>query len=377
MPALLVQQFLRDGGTLDDLARRYAIKARRHADFPNLVSLKYSQIDSPFAEQIVRECRGIVLDEADGWRVVARTFDKFFNHGEGHAAPIDWPTARVQEKCDGSLMQLYWYRGEWRVASSGLPDAGGRIVSAQREGADTFAALFWRTWRVLGFELPRRPEFTFAFELMTPFNRVVVPHAEPHLVLLAARHTESGEEVRPHIACDADQYPIVREFPLGSFDDCLASFRHIDPLSQEGFVVVDGRFNRVKLKHPGYVAIAHMAGGGFTPRRVMEIVRGGETTEVLAHFPEWRPMFDDLGGRFASLVAELEGAYAALAHIPVGGKDTQKAFALEANRTRYPSALFQVRAGKAATVREHLAGVNIDHLLRTLDVKDEPMQEAA
>jgi hypothetical protein len=65
-----------------------------------------------------------------------------------------------------------------------------------------------------------------------------------------------------------------------------------------------------------------------------------------------------------------------IAHIPAG-KDWQKAFAAEANRTRYPSALFQVRAGKSASVREFLAGVNIDHLLRSLNVKDEPTAEAA
>jgi hypothetical protein len=373
--SLHVQQFLRGGGTLNDLLVRYAIKARRHTDFPSLVCLKYNQIDSPFAEPIVRECRGIILDEADGWRVVARTFDKFFNHGEGHAAPIDWGTARVQEKLDGSLMQLYWYRGEWRVASSGTPDASGRTVSLQAEGADTFADLFWRTHAGIGYSLPRPAQRgeTFAFELMTPQNRVVVRHSEPRLVLLAVRDTETGIERRPN---NRDGYPIVREFSLGSFDDVLASFQHIDPLCQEGYVVVDGQWNRVKMKHPGYVAIAHMAGGGCSPRRVMEIVRSGESAEVLAHFPEWRPMFDDLGGRFNELVADLEAAYERIAHIPAG-KDGQKAFAMEANRTRCPSALFQVRAGKATSVREFLAGVNIDHLLRALEVKDEPLAEAA
>jgi hypothetical protein len=369
-----VQAFLREGGTLDALTERYAIKVRRHTEFPNLVCLKYNQIDSPMGEPIVQECRGVILDEADGWRVVARTFDKFFNHGEGHAAPIDWSTARVQEKLDGSLMQVYEYRGEWRVASSGTPDASGHIVSLQREGEDSFAALFWRTWRALGFALPVAAEFTYAFELMTPFNRVVVPHTESRLVLLAVRNRETGEEVP--VSAFARAYPVVREFPLASFEDCLASFQHIDPLSQEGYVVVDGAFRRVKVKHPGYVAIAHMAGGGCTPRRVMEIVRGGESSEVLAHFPEWRPVFEDITGRFDSLVHELEAAYGAIAGI-APGKDGQKAFAMEANRTRYPSALFQLRAGKAANVRAFLAGVNVDSLLRALDVRDEPMREAA
>jgi hypothetical protein len=374
MTTLLVQEFLRNGGTVAGLLEKYAIKSRRHLEFPNLVCFKYNQIDSPFAEPLVRECRGIILDESDGWRVVARTFDKFFNYGEGHAAPIDWPTARVQEKCDGSLMQLYWYRDAWRVASSGMPDASGHVMSVQQDGTESFAALFWATFKALGFAFPERREFTYALELMTPQNRVVVPHAQPALVLLAARSVETGEEVRPATVWSGP--PVVREFSLASFDDCLASFERIDPLRQEGYVVVDGRWNRVKVKHPGYVAIAHMAGGGFTPRRVLDVVRSGETGEILANFPEWRPLFDDLGGRFSGLVAELDASLAALAHIPAG-KEGQKAFALEANRTRYPSALFQVRAGKSASVREFLAKVQIDHLLRALNVKDEPEAEAA
>jgi tRNA splicing ligase len=98
MSTPLVVDFLRSGGTLADLAARYFIKATRHRQKPHLVLLKYDQINSPFAEPIVRECRGIILDEASNWRVVSRSFDKFFNHGEGHAATIDWSTARVYRR---------------------------------------------------------------------------------------------------------------------------------------------------------------------------------------------------------------------------------------------------------------------------------------
>src|SRR5271154_4502894 len=100
---LNVQKFLRDGGTLDVLVEKFVLDIRRHPEYPNLVLLKYSQIDSPFSEEIVRECRGIILDQKNNWNVVCFSMLKFFNHGEGHAAPIDWSTAKVREKIDGSL----------------------------------------------------------------------------------------------------------------------------------------------------------------------------------------------------------------------------------------------------------------------------------
>ena len=93
--------FLRSGGKLAQLAEEFGITPRRHGRYPNLVLLKYSQINSPMAERIVQECRGLILDEADQWRVVSAPYFKFFNYGEPHVATIDWSTARVYEKLDG------------------------------------------------------------------------------------------------------------------------------------------------------------------------------------------------------------------------------------------------------------------------------------
>ncbi len=38
---------------------------------------------------------------------------------------LDWTSAAVYEKLDGSLAVLYYYKDEWWVSSSGMPDATG------------------------------------------------------------------------------------------------------------------------------------------------------------------------------------------------------------------------------------------------------------
>ena len=51
---------------------------------------------------LVAECRGIILDEQDDWRVVSYPFDKFFNYNESKAAVLDWSQGvDVYEKLDG------------------------------------------------------------------------------------------------------------------------------------------------------------------------------------------------------------------------------------------------------------------------------------
>lgn len=366
---MLLQSFLRDGGTLADLLAQYAIKHRRHAEHSNLVLLKYNQIDSPMGERIVQEARGCILDEANDWAVVSRSFCKFFNHGEGHAAPIDWATAEVQEKVDGSLCSLYWYGDRWRVATTGTPDASGDLHGFGR----TFAALFWETWKASQCVLPgdEAKGVTFLMELTSPWNRIVVQHKASGLTLLGARRT-SGEWL--HLdAASALLRTVrpVRSFPLQSFDDIAKTFSSLSPLETEGYVVVDSAFRRVKVKHPGYVALHH-AKDGMSLRAFVEMARSGETGEVIAAFPEFAERLGMVRERYETFVGEVANDYERLRAIP-----EQKAFALEAVKTRCSSALFQTRAGKSESVRRFLETVPADKMADWLGLKDEPVAEAA
>jgi hypothetical protein len=364
-----LQAFLRGGGTLADLQARYAIKARRHVAHSSLVLLKYNQIESPMGERIVQEARGVILDEADGWRCVSRSFDKFFNHGESHAAPIDWATARVQEKVDGSLCSLYWHAGEWHVATTGTPDASGDLNGFGR----TFAALFWETWANCQCALPgdEARGVTFLMELTSPWNRIVVQHAASGLTLLGARRATGEWLTLDDAAALLRTVGPVQEFPLQSFEDIAATFASLSPLATEGYVVVDGEHRRVKVKHPGYVALHH-AKDGMSMRAFVEMARSGETGEVIAAFPEFASRLTEVRERYESMVAEVANDYERLRAIP-----EQKAFAIEATKTRCSSALFMTRAGKCTSVRRYLESVPADKMVQWLGLKDEPQAEAA
>lgn len=366
MTELHVQTHLRAGGTLDGLRQRYAITAKRHGKYNNLVLLKYNQIESPFAERIVQECRGLILDESNNWNVVARGFDKFFNHGEGHAAKIDWMTAQVQEKVDGSLCVLYHYDNRWHVATTGTPDASGDVSGF----GVTFADYFWDTARQYNMTLPSHEwaqNFCWMLELTGPINRVVVRQERPALTVLGGRNRVTGDELRAYDVATLLSVPAVKSFPLQSVDDIIASFEAMDPLTQEGYVVFDGK-NRIKVKHPGYVALHH-AKDGVSQRAFVEIVRSGETSEIVVAFPELKPMLDETRERYEGLVSRIECDYEVLK-----GISEQKAFALKAKETVHSAPLFAIRAGKAASAKQWLKDVHIDTAMRMLGYKAETKQ---
>ena len=367
---LAVQEHLRTGGTLAALAEQYAVKAARHKAYPNLVLLKYSQIASDMSLPIVQECRGIILDEADDWRVVSRAYDKFFNYGEPNAAEIDWATAVVQEKVDGSLCTAYEYGGTWHVATTGSPDASGPVG----DSAFTFAELFSETLGIyLGedWDTPpwETPDWCYLFELTTPHNRVIVNHLTAGLTLLGVRDRVSGRWVKTADTVMARVVPVVREYPLQSFADIQITFDSMDPLMQEGYVVVDALGHRVKVKHPGYVALHHMK-DGMTPKSLLEVIQRGEVPEVTAHFPNLAEAFSAIKAEYDTLAGAIDTAYA-----PIKDIETQKDFAAQALAFPYSAALFDLRKGKAADGQDFLSKATLPSLMRLLGMKDSEPKE--
>jgi hypothetical protein len=355
---LIPQAFLRDGGTLAQLEAK-GINIKRHPRYSNLVQLKYGKIDADFNDPLVRQCRGLILDEYYNWSCIARPFDKFGNWGESYAAEIDWATATVQEKLDGSLMIMYCYDQAWHVATSGTPDGGGEVNGYGMK----FAELFWDVWKSHKYTMPSvmQENLTFMFELTTPYNRVVVKHSGCDIRLIGVRNRFTGEEqpVRNHA-----MWHRVREFPPArSLEHLMQDFKDMDPAQQEGFVVVDKDFNRIKVKHPGYVVLHHMR-DNLTPKGILEVIRAGEWQEVVATFPEWKEVFEQVAARYDGLAITLDQNYEEIKDI-----EPRKAYAEEAKKSIMPAVLFMLKDGKVQSAKEALQMMQIDRLMAVLSIE--------
>lgn len=356
---LELQRVLRDGSeTVETLALR-GIKVKEHPAYPGLFHFCYDQLEAKPSDPIVRESRGLILDASRDWAVVSLPFFRFANYGESWADPIDWSTALVQEKVDGSLMIVWHYDGKWNVSTKGSPDAGGQVDIHPF----TFAQLFWRVWKDRGYQESMLSEdWTYMFELVSPFNRVVVPHQEADLVLIGVRALSSGQELPMWMEYPGLPKP-VKEYPLTSIDEVITAAGKLTPDTGEGFVVVDKDFHRVKVKSPAYLLIHH-AKDGFGQRRMIDLLRTGETSEVLSYFPEYQKQYDELFQKFEQLVADLEAVYDR-----IKGIESQKDFAQEATKSRYSAALFQVRNGQAASIRAGVLSATNQKLEAILGLK--------
>jgi hypothetical protein len=354
---------------LEEFCARYHIGAVRAG---GLISLKYNQAESPMHEPCVADCRGLVVREDDPTRVVAMAYRKFWNLGEKHADPIDWSTARVMEKLDGSLITLYHHDGRWCVASSGHPTAGGPF--GDEDG--TFADAFWSTWNALGYRLPDEElghhDWFYFFEFCAPNNRIVVRYDRPRLVFHGMREADTLQEYHHAALCSRAAFygwETVKAWPASSASQAVADAAATDPLALEGFVVVDEAFRRVKVKNPRYVEIHHLRGNR-SPRSVIDLWKSGEDGEVLAHFPEMAPDFEAVLVPLRARMVETGHAWRKHA-----GIDDRKTFAGEVKTHPLASVLFRLHSDRPAgdvdaEVETRVRAMNTAAILRAIGARE-------
>jgi len=295
--------------TIDDFAKKYRIYVRQHQTYPNLYLFKYSNFVS-FRRLVVRESRGLILDSDHNWSVVSFPYIKFFNYGEKYASTIDWSTASVYEKLDGSLATLYYYEGEWWVSSSGVPDATGRLQEKY-----IFHELFWEIWEKNEMTLPKDFDICFMFEMITIRNTIVVIPKEDKIILHGCRNIKTLKEDFPEPYAKKYGWECVKSYSLNSIEEILLVCKKINPLEGEGYVVRDNNFNRIKIKAPQYVALAHLSksdANGLNYKNMLQILLSNESSEFLSYYQDFENLYIAVNNQYKRLLKTLKEGYNSL-----------------------------------------------------------------
>lgn len=290
----------------------------------NLVMFKYNQLDSNFNLKLVRECRGIIFDE-DTWEPVSVPFFKFGNIGESYCPNIDWNSAHIGQKVDGSLVKIVNVGDNLLISTNGTILASkapiaeqigckykffGDIVAEQLDVAIEKAGL-QKKMQDEGLPAIWEEGYTYMFELCSPWTRVVVPHKENKLYFLGKRNNVTFEET--YFTDDpvmSKLFDTPKVYPLKTLDECIAATKEMH-WDEEGYVVCDKYFNRVKIKSPAYCAIHHMKGNGkLSYERGIDIIRSNEISEVVIYFPEFKNHLDDLKEKLKQTLSFLDQAWA-------------------------------------------------------------------
>ncbi len=208
-----------------------------------------------FYDAIVQEARGIIID-FETCEVVCWPFRKFGNYNEGYADNIDWDSAKVLEKVDGSIIKL-WFdfkKGDWQFSTNGTI----RAETANVDGAEgiTYGGIIRRADNFSDIPFASLDKTcTYIFELVSRETRVVIDYKGTSLYHLGARSNLTGKEFEVDIGIKKP-----KAYSIGSLNDCISAAVALNQqnpesseIENEGFVVVDKNYNRVKIKSPDYI----------------------------------------------------------------------------------------------------------------------------
>lgn len=286
------------------LTREYAIGVRKEG---NLAIFNYGY-GCVFSEPLVQEARGIIID----WKnleVVCWPFRKFGNYNESYADVIDWQSARVQEKVDGSIIKL-WYDYEnarWQFSTNGTIRAENAAVENGSYGGLRFSDVIVKAdnYADIPFDSLDK-DCTYIFELVSPETQIVIKYGEASLYHIGTRNNKTGLE------CDVDiGIKKPASYPLGSLEECKRAAAALncgnpesfDDVLAEGFVVVDANWNRVKVKSPDYLVMHRFKQVSVTKKDcIAMLIEGNGDIEMICRTnPDLLPVFKYYEFRLAEL----------------------------------------------------------------------------
>ena len=243
------------------------IKVKFDAEIDPYFAIFNYDIAADFSNPIVQEARGIVID-LRRLVPVAWSFRKFGNYHESYVDSIDWTTARVQDKLDGSIVRTWYnpYKRQWQWSTNGMIDATSAELSSP------ICRNFMQLIRMadnygdINFDELNK-DYTYTFELVSPENQIVVKYDKTHLWHTGTRNNVTGEELVTNIGIE---HP--HEYNVHSFDDCLKAADALntdDIVNYEGFVVVDADWHRIKVKNPTYLFFHHFTNGAIMNKSII------------------------------------------------------------------------------------------------------------
>ena len=232
-------------------------------------------------DEVTLMCRGLVTD--DKGDIVATPFKKFFNIEEGKYTPTE--TFEVYEKMDGSLGIVFWYQGQWVVATRGSFTSDQAIKARELLKKYNTDIMF--------------RHMTFCFEIIYPENRIVLDYkGEEKLVLLGA-FDNWGKD---YDMSDWDEwgFDVVKKY------DGIKDYQQLKEMvknDQEGFVVKFSNGDRVKVKGVEYLRL-HKIMTNVSTTGIWEYLKNDEDVmELLKDVP------DEFYTKIKNYVKELRYSY--------------------------------------------------------------------
>lgn len=360
---LSIQNWLRNGTSLDAITKDLGIMVKSHDQFPGLYLFNYHQTDSPKTHPIVMECRGLILDSTQNWNIVHFPMMRFFNDGE--ALNVSQPITHgyFLEKLDGSLIGLSYYNDQWIKSTRGVINGDGNLMFSDK----TFNTLITETWKSNNYIFPEK-HYDLSFELTTPENRHITRYMDYKLSIICARRKdkdfiECDQEEIQHIAKTCG-FSVPKKYDINKISDAHKFVRQLDGRDEGCVFVSSDRYNgrdfyRVKIINPAHRSLMKIKDSLTSSLNgIMTVVLLNKANWFIEEFPEYKDIVDKYHDKYNVLVNHEQGIFEKYKSI-----SDRKEFALSIKDSKLKGYMFMMYEDNSLTIQ--------DCIQREMDKKSE------
>ncbi len=259
----------------------YHLIIKEDNQFPTLYMLTYDRNQSNLFNEVVKQCRGIILEKETN-KIICYTFNKGIDANDSCPSELDWNSTKVELSIDGTQIRLFYYNNQWQYSTTRCIDARKARWFSNKS--------FYNLFQDVEFQIDYTKLDTnccYSFVLCHPLNRIVVNYEMPYLVHVLTRDLTTLEELDVNIGVEKPQ--IYTDFL--SYDDVIKESKYGERL-EEGFMLSDSKKNRVKIKNVVYDKVKDLRGNTNNLfYRYLQLRYDGLLDTYLSFYPEFSEKF--------------------------------------------------------------------------------------
>lgn len=308
---------------------------------PNWCMFVYNLFNSELTNDVVRGCRGTVLEiNGKDVKVISAPYTKFFGYNDPAGKDIEdsikWNNAQIFEKIDGILIKtasvnwkldngdtekrLYFFTNGSFDLNAPFEDS---LVYDEPEtrGADTYGDLLkYALSKVIKDQIVYNKETgffyckgefansiqigsTLMFELTSPRNRIICDYKETKLWLHGYRD-ENGIEFNPRNIESFKIFEFPKLYNAKNYEELKEILKTFKGTEQEGVVVVDYSTEgtpRTKIKCEDYLKMKFARDSACNTQVLFKSVVNNEYDDLITSIPAVIPKIEEIKSNISKI----------------------------------------------------------------------------
>jgi len=256
-------------------------------DLGELYLVKYNRNTCDLNSKLVLQCRGIILEKVTN-QIVCYPINGSFDN-QTFKNNNDWDDIVMEESIDGTLINLYYYKGTWNVSTKSTIDGNCYWHNEHK----TFRELFLEILDNMKFNLGLLDKnFSYSFVLCHPEARNVTKYSYPVIYHISSRNLDTLKEqdidigiIKPSILKLGNS----NKLNIHNYEDLCNLIKQIDYNTEGYMLYTKDRLCRTKFKGDQHNYAKELKGNQSNILfRLLEIrMDENKLKNFLIYFPEY------------------------------------------------------------------------------------------